>query len=89
VDQAGVALPAPVVPETDLAGDLGGDRAAGVVDEASRVEICRRVGEDGASVTAVAREFGVGWCTARVAVREHGTPRVDDSTRRHRSPRAG
>lgn len=55
----------------------------------ARVEICHRVGEDGASVTAVAREFGVGWCPARVAVREHGTPRVDDSTRRHRSPRAG
>ena len=47
----------------------------------ARAEICRRVGEDGAWVTAVAREFGVGWRTAMVAVREHGTPRVDDPGR--------
>jgi transposase len=46
-----------------------------------RAEICRRVGEDGASVAAVAREFGIGWRTAMAAVREHGTPRVDDPTR--------
>jgi transposase len=47
----------------------------------ARAEICRRVGEDGASVAAVAREFGVGWRTAMGAVREHGTPRVDDPAR--------
>ena len=40
--------------------------------ERARVEICRRVGEDGASVAAVAREFGIGWRTAMGAVREHG-----------------
>jgi transposase len=49
--------------------------------ERARAEICRRVGEDAASVAAVAREFGIGWRTAMIAVREHGTPRVDDPTR--------
>ncbi len=49
--------------------------------ERARREICRRVGEDGASVAAVAREFGVGWRTAMDAVREHGIPRVDDPHR--------
>ncbi|MDN5760613.1 MAG: ISL3 family transposase [Tomitella sp.] len=43
----------------------------------ARAEICRRVGEDGASVAAVAREFGIGWRTAMTAVREHGAPRVN------------
>ncbi len=47
----------------------------------ARAEICRRVGEDGASVAAVAREFGIGWGTAMAAVREHGEPRVDDPAR--------
>jgi transposase len=46
--------------------------------ERARAEICRRVGEDGASVAAVAREFGVGWGTAMAAVRDHGTPRIAD-----------
>jgi transposase len=49
--------------------------------ERARAEICRRVGEDGASVAAVAREFGIGWRTAMAAVREHGTRRVDDPQR--------
>jgi len=47
----------------------------------ARAEICRRVGEDGASVAAVAREFGIGWRTAMSAVREHGKARVDDPVR--------
>jgi transposase len=47
----------------------------------ARAEICRRVGEDGASVAAVAREFGIGWRTAMAAVREHGAPRVNDPDR--------
>jgi transposase len=47
----------------------------------ARAEICRRVGEDGASVAAVAREFGIGWRTAMGAVREHGKPRVADPIR--------
>ena len=45
--------------------------------ERARAEVCRRVGQDGASVAAVARDFGVGWGTAMAAVRAHGTPRVD------------
>jgi transposase len=49
--------------------------------ERARAEVCRRVGEDGASVAAVAREFGVGWGTAMAAVRAHGTPRVNDPGR--------
>jgi transposase len=47
----------------------------------ARAEICRRVGQDAASVAAVAREFGIGWHTAMTAVGDHGTPRVDDPTR--------
>ncbi|MCA1835619.1 MAG: ISL3 family transposase [Actinobacteria bacterium] len=43
--------------------------------------MCRRVGQDAASVAAVAREFGSGWRTAMTAVRDYGTPRVDDPTR--------
>jgi transposase len=49
--------------------------------ERARAEICRRVGEDEDSVAAVARAFGVGWHTAMTAVRDHGTPRVDDPAR--------
>ena len=47
----------------------------------ARAEICRRVGQDAASVAAVAREFGIGWHTAMAAVRDYGIPRVDDPTR--------
>ena len=39
--------------------------------ERARAEICRRVGEDGHSVAAVAREFGIGWHNAMAAVRDH------------------
>ena len=49
--------------------------------ERARAEICRRVGEDGHCVAAVAREFGIGWHTAMGAVRDHGRPRVDDPAR--------
>lgn len=49
--------------------------------ERARAEICRRVGEDGASVAATAREFGIGWATAMAAVAEHGRPRVDARAR--------
>lgn len=49
--------------------------------ERARAEICRRVGQDGASVAAVARDLGIGWRTAMAAVSEHGTPRVDDASR--------
>jgi transposase len=49
--------------------------------ERARAEVCRRVGEDGASVAAVAREFGIGWHTAMAAVRDRGRPLVDDPAR--------
>jgi transposase len=49
--------------------------------ERARAEICRRVGEDGHSVAAVAREFGIGWHTAMAAVGDHGRPRIDDPRR--------
>jgi transposase len=61
--------------------DQSGDRAAGLVDRAGRVETCRRVGQDGASVAAIAREFGVEWRTAMGAVRERGTPLIEDPQR--------
>lgn len=44
-------------------------------------EICQRVGQDGASVAQVAREFGVSWATAMDCVRRHGEPLVDDERR--------
>jgi len=59
--------------------DAIGARAA--LTERARAEICRRVGEDGDSVAQVARDFGVGWYTAMAAVKDHGTPLVDDPTR--------
>src|SRR5947209_1335265 len=49
--------------------------------ERARAEICRRVGQDAASVAAVARAFGIGWRTAMTAVRDYGTPRIDDPDR--------
>jgi transposase len=56
-------------------------RARASLTERARAEICRRVGQDGNSVAAVAREFGIGWRTAMGAVREHGRPRVDAPVR--------
>lgn len=47
----------------------------------ARVEMCRRVGQDGDSVAAVAAEFGVGWHTTMSAVAEHGMALVDDPGR--------
>lgn len=47
----------------------------------ARSEACRRVGQDGHDVAAVAAEFGVGWHTIMRAVREHGQPRIDDPDR--------
>jgi len=47
----------------------------------ARIEMCRRVGQDGDSVAAVAAEFGVGWHTAMGTVIEHGRPLVDDPDR--------
>ena len=49
--------------------------------ERARAAACLRVGRDGDSVAAVAREFGVGWGTIMAAVREHGQPLIDDPAR--------
>jgi transposase len=49
--------------------------------ERARREACRRVGEDGHTVAAVAAEFGVGWGTVMAAVREYGLPLIDDPNR--------
>jgi transposase len=53
----------------------------GCLTRRAAVEICRRVGRDGASVAQVARDAGVGWATAMGCVRCHGTPLVDDPGR--------
>ena len=49
--------------------------------ERARREACRRVGELGQTVAAVAAEFGVGWATVMAAVRDYGRPLVDDPAR--------
>jgi len=49
--------------------------------ERARVEACRRVGQDGHTVAAVAACFGVGWATVMAAVNEYGSPLVDDPHR--------
>jgi transposase len=52
-----------------------------VLTERARAEICRRVGAEEDSVAALAREFGVSWAAAMAAVRDYGTPMVDDPAR--------
>jgi len=49
--------------------------------ERVRAEICRRVGQENASVGLCARNFGVGWHSAFAAVSEVGTPMVEDPER--------
>jgi transposase len=49
--------------------------------ERARRDACRRVGRDGHSVAQVARDLGVGWSTVMQAVRDYGTPLVEDPTR--------
>lgn len=51
-------------------------RSRAVLSERARREAARRVGQDGASVAAVARSLGVGWSTVMDAVREFGKPMV-------------
>jgi transposase len=52
-----------------------------VLTERARREACRRVGQDGHTVAAVAAEFGVGWGTIMAAVSDYGQPLVDDEAR--------
>ena len=59
-------------------------RLRAVWTERARREACRRVGEDGHTVAAVAAEFGVGWGTVMTAVRDYGLPLVDDPDRLQR-----
>jgi transposase len=49
--------------------------------ERARAEACRRVGQDGHDVAAVALEYGVGWHTIMRAVRDHGRPLIADPAR--------
>ena len=49
--------------------------------ERARAEICRRVGEDNASVATCAKSFGVGWHAAWSAVLDEGTALVKDPER--------
>ena len=53
-------------------------RPRAVLSERARREAARRVGEDGTSVAAVARDLGVGWSTVMEAVREFGEPLVEE-----------
>jgi transposase len=52
-----------------------------VLTERARRRACRRVGKDGQSVAAVARDLGVGWHTVMRSVWRHGRPLVDDPAR--------
>jgi transposase len=52
-----------------------------VLTRRARVDACQQVGRDQRTVAAVARAMGAGWNTVMGAVREHGTPLVDDPQR--------
>jgi transposase len=56
-------------------------RPRAVLTERAGVEATRRVGKDAHAVAAVARDLGVGWATIMRAVRDHGSPLVDDPAR--------
>jgi transposase len=56
-------------------------RPRAVLTERARQHACRRVGQCGHSVAAVAAELGVGWSTVMAAVTEYGSPLVDDPRR--------
>jgi transposase len=51
------------------------------LSERARKSAWRRVGKDGQSVSAVARDLGVGWHLVMRAVRDHDTELVDDPGR--------
>jgi transposase len=52
-------------------------RARASWTERARKQACRRVGRDGHSVAAVARDFGVGWAAVMAAVVEYGSELVE------------
>ncbi len=49
--------------------------------ERARADVCRQVGRDGRSVTAVAGDYGVSWATAWEAVVDHTAGLLDDPDR--------
>jgi transposase len=63
---------------SEVSGEL---RPRSSLTERARRDACRRVGKDGQDVHAVATSLGVGWATVMRAVREYGTPLVDDPAR--------
>jgi transposase len=56
-------------------------RARASWSERARKQACRRVGRDGHSVAAVARDFGVGWAAVMAAVVEYGTALIERAER--------
>ena len=56
-------------------------RGRASLTERARREACRLVGEDGLDVAAVATTLGVGWHTVMRAVRDYGTPLIEDPAR--------
>jgi hypothetical protein len=81
-----VVLPEPACPASTWTETSEHIRARAPWTERARLEACRRVGEDGHAVAQVAAAFGVGWATVMAAVRDHGTPLVDDPDRLDGSP---
>jgi transposase len=73
--------PEPACPAGSWTEQTAAIGARMVMTERARARACRRVGRDGHSVAAVARDFGVGWHTIMRAVVDHGTPLVDDPAR--------
>jgi transposase len=56
-------------------------RPRAVLTERARQQACRRVGEGGEAVAAVARDLGTGWHTVMSAVWDHGEQLVEDPAR--------
>jgi transposase len=75
------SCPDPDCPRKTWTEDSWLAAARAQLTERARAEICRRVGEDNASVALCARHFGVGWHTAWKAVVDVGTPKVEDPSR--------
>jgi transposase len=73
--------PAAECPTKCFSEEVDGIAPRACLTERARAEICRRVGREGQSVAAVARDFGLSWATAMQAVADHGKPRVDHVTR--------
>jgi transposase len=56
-------------------------RPRAVLTERARAQACRRVGEAGEAVAAVARDLGTGWHTVMNAVWDYGEALVEDPAR--------